>query len=54
MQHRKQPRGSCDDHVTDYIHIYLLDGDKILQRLAHLAPSDCEVSRVQEIAHPLV
>lgn len=32
----------------------VLYGDEVLQRLGHLASGDGQVSRVQEVAHPVV
>lgn len=32
----------------------IFNGDKVLQRLGHLAAGDGQVARVQEIAHPVV
>ena len=32
----------------------VLDGDKVLQRLGHLAALDGQVTRVQEVAHPVI
>ena len=32
----------------------VLDGDKVLERLGHLAASNGQVARVEEVAHPVV
>lgn len=32
----------------------VLDGDEVLQGLGHLAPGDGQVTRVQEVPHPVV